>query len=110
MTNGQTAERTAAIERLRQWLTPGQTVYTILCSRSASGMSRKVRIVLVNARGDVSQPTHLVAVALGRTPIDREGHWMIDVRGAGFDAGHSLVQDLARTVFGIETDLRHEWL
>ena len=40
------AEKAEALARLREWLKPGDTVYTILEHVSSSGMSRAIRFVL----------------------------------------------------------------
>lgn len=65
------AERQDAITKLREWIKPGDTVYTILDSVSRSGMSRHIRVVLPqkDARGvytgDFLHPNYSVAKALG---------------------------------------------
>lgn len=43
-------ERRKAIEQLREWIKPGDTVYTILDSVSRSGMSRQIRVVVPYVR------------------------------------------------------------
>lgn len=43
-------ERSDAIAQLREWLKPGDTVYTILDSVSRSGMSRQIRVVVPYSR------------------------------------------------------------
>ena len=39
------AERAEAIAKLREWIKPGDTVYTVLDSVSRSGMSRHIRVL-----------------------------------------------------------------
>jgi hypothetical protein len=50
MTKAQTAERQKAIEDLRSYIKPGDTVFTILDSVSRSGMSRQIRVVVPYVR------------------------------------------------------------
>lgn len=46
MTKAQRQAQVEAIEKLRGWIKPGDTVYTVLESVSRSGMSRTIRVVL----------------------------------------------------------------
>lgn len=46
MTKAKQAEIAEAIAQLREWIKPGDTVYTILESTSRSGMSRQIRTVI----------------------------------------------------------------
>jgi hypothetical protein len=46
MTKADKLERDKAITQLRDWIKPGDTVYTILDSVSRSGMSRQIRVVV----------------------------------------------------------------
>ena len=46
MTKAQKAEQAEAIAKLREWLKPGDTVYTVLEHVSASGMSRTIKVVI----------------------------------------------------------------
>ena len=50
MTKAKKAEQAEAIARLREWIKPGDTVYTILDHVSSSGMSRAIRVVLPTIR------------------------------------------------------------
>lgn len=50
MTKAQRAERDEAITKLREWIKPGDTVYTILDHVSSSGMSRAIRVVVPYTR------------------------------------------------------------
>ena len=103
-------EQAEAIARLREWLVEGQTVYTILCKRSASGMTTTIRLIVISSKGDVSQPTYIVAKAIGMTPHDDGGHWTIRVKGCNFNTGGAVVGELARTLYGSEKALTQAWL
>lgn len=50
MTKARKQEQTEAIAKLREWLKPGDTVYTILEHVSSSGMSRSIRVLVPYTR------------------------------------------------------------
>lgn len=100
-------EQAEAIERLRQCVQKGDTLYTLLRRASPSGMSRTIQVVSIKD----NEPAWLgynVALALG-LPYDRinEG---VKVRGAGMDMGFALVYDLARVLFDDGYALNQRWL
>lgn len=92
-------DRDASIAQLRDWLKPGDTVYTILRSVSKSGMSRVIscRIFL---NGDATNPRILdyhIARAVGYThDREREG---LKVHGCGMDMGFDVVYNLGRVLW-----------
>lgn len=101
-----TAEVTEALETLRGWLKPGDTVYTILRNVSRSGMQRTIQLVKIN---DDMGPDHQysanrvlhigwnAAKVLGlRYDTEREG---VVVGGAGMDMGFHLVYELGRALW-----------
>lgn len=92
-----------AIERLKVWIKPGDTVHTQLKSVSRSGMQRVIQIVKLVPRDDkpgevdVLYLGYNVAEALGmRYDRDREG---VKIGGCGMDMGFALVYDLSRALF-----------
>lgn len=95
------ADRAEAIESLRAYLEPGDTLYTVLRHVSASGMSRVIQPVTIET-DDRTGPwvAHLgynVARAIGeRYDRDREG---IRVSGAGMDMGFWLAYEVGRTLW-----------
>jgi hypothetical protein len=99
-TKASEAERQKAIEQLREWLKPGDTVYTILRNVSKSGMSREIGVVLMvpdERRGLVDlHPNYLVAKAGDFRLGKRDG---IIMGGCGMDMGFALVYSLSRTLF-----------
>ena len=115
MTKQQRTDRQEAIDQLRQWIKPGDTVYTILEHVSRSGMSRSIRVVLLKHADAVwngcklhdedgsdcehvvdLHPNHAVAVALGLRRSKREG---VIVGGCGMDMGFHLVYELSHTIY-----------
>lgn len=99
MTKAQKAERAEAIAKLREWIKPGDTVYTVLEHVSRSGMSREIRVVLLHADGSRVvdlHPNYLVAKVLGERIGKRNG---IMVGGCGMDMGFHIVYTLSRYLF-----------
>lgn len=106
MTKAQQAERQEAIDQLREWIKPGDTVYTILTHVSRSGMQRQIRVLVPYHRADGSidflHPNYSVSQALGWPQATRNGRRLdgIKVDGAGMDMGFHLVYSLGRVLFG----------
>ena len=90
------AERQEAIDRLREILKPGDTVYTIVKHVSRSGMQRHISPFIV---GDDCKPQrlgHLVARAIDQR-IGDDG--AVIMNGCGMDMGFDLVYQTARVLF-----------
>lgn len=99
-------EQADAIERLREVIKPGDTVYTILRHRSSSGMSRVIDVKVIHAEVDNSDTVkprvyhigYSVAIALGLSyDREREG---VKVSGCGMDMGYHIVHELGNAIFG----------
>lgn len=88
-------ERNEAKEKLRGWLKPGDTVFTILRHVSRSGMMRHISLV-ANVEGETMDITYWAAKAMGDKLADDGG---IKVGGCGMDMGFSLVYSLGRTLY-----------
>ena len=88
-------EREEARDKLRQWIKPGDTVYTILRHVSRSGMQREIGIVLLKDGTDL-HPNWLVAKAIGERVGKRDG---IVVGGCGSDMGFEIVYHLGHTLW-----------
>lgn len=91
-------ERQEAIARLREWVKPGDTVYTILRHVSSSGMLRVIDCKIVDKdSGRIFHLGHNVAKALGiRWDDKREG---MRVGGCGMDMGYHIVYGLASVLY-----------
>jgi hypothetical protein len=111
--NAKQKERQEAIERLKEWIKPGDTLYLVLRHRSASGMSRTISVKGFRVREcdgtiDDFEYSYNVALALGwRFNRDREG---VTVGGCGMDMGFHLVYELSGVLFGDGYTLKHRWL
>jgi hypothetical protein len=121
-TKAQEQERAEAIARLRQWIKPGDTVYTILDHVSSSGMSRAIRVVVPTityaydtehaqpldvVHGtptgvDFIHPNHAIGVVLGLKHWRRNGREQdaLVVGGCGMDMGFHLVYELSYALYG----------
>lgn len=89
----QTAE---AIADLKQLLTPGETVYTILKHVSTSGMYRAID-VYVFRDNEPRRITWSVAQAVGYRYDTK--HEALGVGGCGMDMGFNVVYNLSRVLF-----------
>lgn len=87
-------EKREAIEKLRGWIKPGDTVFTILRHCSSSGMSRRISLV-ATVEGEILDITYWAAQAMG----DRMKDGAIVVGGCGMDMGFALVYSLGRTLY-----------
>lgn len=109
MTKAEKVERAEAIDKLRGWIKPGDTVYTILDHVSTSGMSRAIRVLVptVGENGhagtvDFIHPNYAVGKALGLRHWKRQGREQdaLVVGGCGMDMGFHLVYELSHTLYG----------
>lgn len=91
------AARDEAVVRLREWLKPGDTVYTILRHVSRSGMQREISLVkLTGADAGVLALDYNAAQLLGRRIGKRDG---IIMGGCGMDMGFALVYELSAALW-----------
>lgn len=116
------AERQDAITQLREWIKPGDTVYTILDHVSRSGMSRAIRVLvpMIGGNGvesvapkltdyirpdshvDFGHLNYAVGKALGLRHWKRNGREQdaLVVGGCGMDMGFHLVYELSHVLYG----------
>lgn len=91
-------ERDEALQRLKQWLPKGKTVYCIVRQTSRSGMSRNIQLVYFNTSKDGEaedrHPTYTAAKVLNVACHQNNGHDTIRVNGCGMDMCEHLVNDL----------------
>lgn len=96
------AEREQDLARLREWLKPGDTVYTIVRQVSASGMSRHIGLVLIGdedgrGRRSIIHPNVLAARVLGLR-VNKNGDALV-VGGCGMDMGFHVVSSLSAALY-----------
>lgn len=96
MTKAQKAEQAEAIERLREILKPGDTVYTILRHVSKSGMMRHISPIKMTDNG----PYHLsyLAAKAAGFKLANNGDSAVKMTGTGMDMGFALVYALSRVL------------
>jgi len=90
-------DQARAREALKE-LKPGDWVYTILRSRSRSGMYRRISLVTMPAPGEVRCWDWAAAVVMGE-PVNRGNKEGIGVGGCGMDMGFNLVMNLGYALF-----------
>lgn len=87
--------------KLRGWLKPGDTVYTVLDHVSASGMSRDIRLIIIKT-DDKGQPYTLhpnyATQVLTGYPRAKRGDGL-RIGGCGSDMGFELVYNLSAALF-----------
>lgn len=88
------------------------TIYTILRSKSASGMSREISLKVVKG-GEIYDLTYSAGILLDMR-LTRSSHNALRVNGCGMDMGFSVVYNLASVLFSGEEragyKIRHQWL
>ena len=118
-TKVQQREQQEAIQQLRDWIKPGDTVYTILDHVSSSGMSRAIRVVVpeivsknfgqtdphLPSTGYVAEfrhPNYAIGKALGLRHWKRNGREQdaLVMGGCGMDMGFHLVYTLSSVLYG----------
>lgn len=104
LTKAAQAERADALAKLREWIKPGDTVYTVLDHVSASGMSRIIRVVLLRCEDGRTvdlHPNYAVGQVLGLRHGKRNGREVdgLVMGGCGMDMGFELVYQLSRALF-----------
>ena len=88
----------AVSKLLEHYVREGATVYTVLRSVSASGMTRHISLLVAN-EGEINDITYYAAQALGDTLKESKGHRSIRVNGCGMDMGFHLVYNLSSVLF-----------
>lgn len=110
MTKATKAEIEESRAKLLKHLKPGDTVYTLLEHRSASGMSRDIRVLIIKEAWEsgtpvIFQPNHHIATLLG-LPRARKGDG-VRMSGCGMDMGFEIVYRLGRALWPQGTDKPH---
>jgi len=96
---GITDQDLAKQELLKEYFNGNEpTVYTVLRSVSASGMTRHISLKVAQGN-DIYDITYQAAQALGERVSDRNGHNTIKVNGCGMDMGFHLVYNLSSVLF-----------
>ena len=90
------AERQESINQLREWLKPGDTVFTVLRHVSRSGMSRLIDCYIIEGN-EAHWISSRVAKAVGFSFDDKKDS--IRVGGCGMDMGFHIVYELSHVLF-----------
>lgn len=90
-------ERAEAIERMREWVKPGDTITCVLRHVSRSGMMRHISFIATQPDGSIRYLDRSISQALGY-PLVQRGDG-IKVGGCGMDMGFSVVYDLGAVMW-----------
>jgi hypothetical protein len=119
MTATTVKDRDLSTQRLlEEYLTDTRTVYTILRSVSASGMTRHISLVVAGLDNTGAPAlfdiTYHASKVLGDKLNERNGHRTIRVNGCGMDMGFHLVYNLSSVLFADQDRagyvLSHRWI
>jgi hypothetical protein len=117
--------RQESLNKLRELLPPGSTVYTVLRHKSRGGTTRWIDLfVIANSHRTPDDQPRLVylsgyawniGVGEGKHPADqRDGRGGLRVSGGGMDMGYALVHHLRSLLSPDDRaagyDLRQEWI
>jgi len=91
-------EREHSRDRLTALLNTGDTIYTVIRSVSASGMSRTMSLYVVKENRLINI-TYYVANLLEWRLVDVNGSRVMRVGGCGMDMGFHAVYTLSRVLF-----------
>lgn len=89
-------ERQDAIDKLHQWIKPGDVITTVMRHVARSGMQRSISLT-IPLDGEVFALDYYAARAMDDN-IDRKNGG-IKIGGCGMDMGFALVYNLARTLW-----------
>jgi len=105
--SSRTNQRAEAIERMRRWIRPGDTLYCVMRHVSRSGMTRVIDLLAIQD-GDIVRIGYDAALVLGWPYDYRRGG--VKVSGCGMDMGFHLVYSLGHALFGTGEVLKQRWL
>ncbi len=100
-------QRDTAIQKLREVITPGSTIYVVLRRKNKLGTCRWLEFYHVHD-GELKRITCDVALAI-QCEYCRE-HDAVRVTGSGLDVGFASVDSLGQALFGNGRALKHQWL
>ncbi len=106
------AEYTEQLARLKEWLPPGSTLYTICESVSRSGMQRTIRTLIPYVPDHETirafygkeiqflHPNYAIATVTGYSLDKRPGYNGVKIGGCGMDMGFALVNHVSEKLYG----------
>ena len=100
-------ERNLETANLKAWIKPGMVIYSVVCGRSRTGLSRTLEFYVVFNR-EICRITWSVAKILTMPYDDRVE--AVRMKGCGIDAGRDIVERLGSALFNDPQKLRHRRL
>lgn len=100
-----------AVKYLLGILRSGDTVYTVVTSRSGSGMYRHIKVVVATPADKYDKVRDVSSMASDVLDWKWHDEGAVGVGGCGMDMGFHLVYELSRKLFdGDGYALKHRWL
>lgn len=100
-------EREKSLERLREMIRPGATIYVLLRHKNPLGTARWLEFYAIH-ENQLKCVTWDIAHAIGGVYCRK--HDALKVTGSGLDAGFASVDLLGDALFGTGRTLKHKWL
>jgi hypothetical protein len=100
-------QRDTAIQKLREVITPGATIYVVLRRKNQLGTCRWLEFYHVH-EGELKRITLDVALAIQCEYCHDQ--YALKVTGSGLDGGFASVDNLGDALFGTGRELKHCWL
>lgn len=101
-------EREECLNRLKEWVKEGDTIFCVLRSVSRSGMSRKITFLKIE-NDQLNYLTYDIAKSLGYH-YHSEWYDSMTVSDWGMDMGFAVVDRLSCVLFGKHGKLKCQWL
>ncbi len=99
--------RDTAVQKLRESIAPGATIYVVLRHKNKLGTCRWLEFYHVHD-GELKRITWDVGLAI-QAEYCRE-HDAVKVTGTGLDQAFASVDTLGTVLFGTGRALRHQWI
>ncbi len=105
------------LDNLREWVQPGDTIYTVIRSVSRSGMSRRLDVLKFDKDGRklylTSNMAKLGIAGMRMSTADWSQSKGASIPGCGMDMGFHAVDSLCYKLFGksmSDCNIRQEWI
>lgn len=89
------ARQQEALNRLKEWIKPGDTIYTHVESVARSGMSRTMHVYKM----EDNEPRYLTNTIVDALGYSQAKDGALRISGCGMDMGFALVYDMSRVLF-----------
>lgn len=109
-------QRTEALKNLKEWVKPGDTLYTVVRSVARSGMSRHIDVMKFDGKRFIYLTSNMASAGIaGMRMSERE--WSqskgASIPGCAMDMGFHAVDSLCHALFGkgmYEAGVEQRWI